>query len=104
MPRIKKMTYIKKYYEYDADANFQTKWIIDTINEKNMTFSRLAKILRCSRQAISLWVLCDQKMSFFAVCAICKLLDLDDDPYEIYNKIEEDWNGRTIDQGTGEQT
>ena len=69
-----------------------------------MTFIQLAKILLCSRQAISLWVLCDQKMSFFAVCAICKLLELEDDPYEIYNKIEEDWNGRTINQGSGKET
>lgn len=81
-------TVIKKaYYEIPEDATSQERWLLNILNEYNLTIASLAKKIHVSKQAISFWICGRTKISFGNICAICMLVDKHTDPEVIYKTI-----------------
>ena len=81
-------TVIKKsYYEIPEDATPQERWILNILNEYNLTMSSFAKKIHVSRQTVSYWIDGTTKISFANVCAICMFVDKHANPESIYKTI-----------------
>lgn len=81
-------TVIKKsYYEIPEDANPQVRWILNILNEYNLTMNSLAKKIHTSRMTVTYWANGTTKISFGNICAICMFVDKHADPELIYKTI-----------------
>ena len=80
----------KSYYEIPEDATPQVRWLLNLMNEYDLTMRSLAKEIHLSKQAVSFWVEGVTKISFGNICAIVYKIDKHADPEAIYKMIYKD--------------
>ena len=80
---------MRKIYfpKIDDNTPFQTIWLVDILNEHDMSFSDLSRLLHVSKQTITNWAASTHPMSFPCIAALIFLLKLDDDPEDVYKTI-----------------
>ena len=79
---------IIRHYEVDENATFAQKWIRDVLNDHELNYTSLARMLHVTKQTISNWLSgASPSIPFTVVATIIYLLDMDDDPEEIYSRI-----------------
>lgn len=87
MRRIKMMPTL--FYEIPEDAAPQTRWLLNLMNEYDLNKAELADMIHVSRQAVTNWVYCLNKISFGNICAICYTIDKHSDPDNLYRLFNE---------------
>lgn len=78
----------KRFYVIPEDATPQTRWILNLLNEYNLTMAELADTIHVSRQTLSLWTN-GGAISFGNICAICCMVDKNSDPERLYKLFNE---------------
>ena len=73
----------KRFYIIPEDAAPQTRWILNLLNEHNLTMAELADSIHVSRQSLSLWTN-GGTITFGNICTICYMLDKNADPERLY--------------------
>ena len=83
-------TFVKySYYDIPDNAKPVTRWLLNLMNEYELNHSKLAKKIHVSRQAVANWVNGTTKISYSNICAICRSIDINanpDDLYKMFNK------------------
>ena len=81
-------TIIKKsYYEIPEDATPQQRWLLNILNDYNLTMSQVAKKIHVSKQTVAFWINGTTKIAFGNICAICMFVDKYANPELIYKTI-----------------
>lgn len=84
---MRRMTITKRFYAIPEDATPQARWILNLLNEHNLTMAELADAIHVSRQSLYLWAN-GGAITFGNICAICYVLDKNADPeglYQLFN-------------------
>ena len=82
-------TIIKKtFYDIPENAEPQTRWLLNLMNQYDLNLTGLADIIHVSKQSVSLWIK-GHTISFGNICAICYMIDKHADPERLYKLFNE---------------